>query len=114
MLNYRRVIRVGGGSLFKPDNAASYKNYPLSLRLFYENAAIKVTAYYPLYELQNSLYSSISKQEPSLTMHLLPDCRVLFLNTHKVMFLRDRALNRTAPARSFDKGRFTDRCDLSF
>gem|GEM_PF-3330887 len=85
MLNYRRVIRVGGGSLFKPDNAASYKNYPLSLRLFYENAAIKVTAYYPLYELQNSLYSSISKQEPSLTMHLLPDCRVLFLNTHKVM-----------------------------
>jgi len=40
---------VKGGSLFKPDNAVSYKNYPLSLRLFYENAAIKVKLHITLY-----------------------------------------------------------------
>ena len=53
MLNYRRAVGVEGGSLFKPDNALSYKNYPLSLRLFYENAAIKVRLHITLYTSYN-------------------------------------------------------------
>jgi hypothetical protein len=42
MLNCRRAAGVEGGSLFKPENAVSYKNYPLSLRLFYKKVAIKL------------------------------------------------------------------------
>ena len=76
MLNCRRAVGVEGGSLFKPDNAVSYKNYPLSLRLFYENAAIKV-------KLHITLYTSYSKMQKSLDFGT--ESKVLFFITSGLM-----------------------------